>query len=1029
MFCEEICLAFRHRSPPSQKLEVSHTMPTSHLTDAQRQGFARFDGEPSADQLARYFHLDQTNRDLIGTLRGDHNRLGFAVMLTSVRFLGAFPVSAAEIPASVLATVIAQLELEPTTGVNAYFDGSSRIRHLTLIRTHCGFTDFGDNAVARFRLTRWLYALCWSGDDRPGPLIDRAAAWLIANKVLLPGVTVLERLVGRIRDRARARLWRHLVASLSDDQRARIAALFDAGDTSTFAALAALRTVPSKRMPTELYRHLDRLDAVRAFNLRPSPPRGVPATTLERLARVARVGKPSAIAALQEPRRTATVAALFHTLEAAAQDNAAELAEALLSDMVKGAEAADRQDRLRSLRDLDGAAMLLHTMGLLVLADDVLPLNEWRDVLFEQVPRPDIEMAMAKVEEIARSAETKPYDQLRAKWRGARRLFLEVVTRIETDAAPGGKNVKAAISFLKDVGDWSSLDKMRDAPTAAVPKAWRQHVLDREGKVLDPKAYVFAIIDAWRLAIKRRDLFAKPGIRYGDPRRGMLEGEAWQNSRLMVARALGRSLEADTEIDGLSRLLDEAYRHVVARADDNPDLRFQTVAGKTEIVVTPLDKLDEPDSLRALRAAVHTSMPKAGMPDIFLEVMARTGFAKAFTHLSERQASVDHFEISLCAALVGSACNIGLEPLVRPEVPALRRDRLSWVNQNFIRPETIAATNAAIVAAHSRLDIVRHWGAGEAASADGMRFVAPTSAIHAGPNPKYYGQERGVTWYNMISNQFSGLAGAVIPGTLRDSLVVLALLLEQETELEPLEIMTDTAAYSDAIFGLFWLLGYQFSPRLADIGGAKLWRIDRQARYGRFDEIAWGRININLVREHWPDLIRLAGSLKLGHLKAAGVMRMLQVKDRPTTLAKALSELGRIIKTLHILRYIDDQPFRRRILFQLNRQELRHKLGRRVHHGDRGEIRSPLRQGQEEQLGVLGLALNSIVHWNTIYMQETVRQLSATGTPPPAADIARLSPISWRHINFLGRYDFSLPDAVANGGLRPLRKPNSEWDF
>ena len=125
-------------------------------------------------------------------------------------------------------------------------------------------------------------------------------------------------------------------------------------------------------MPTELYRHLDRLDAIRAFNLRPSPPRGVPAATLERLARVARVGKPSAIAALQEPRRTATIAALFHTLEAAAQDDAAELAEALLADMVKDAEAADKQARLRSLRDLDDAAILLREMGLLVLTDDAL---------------------------------------------------------------------------------------------------------------------------------------------------------------------------------------------------------------------------------------------------------------------------------------------------------------------------------------------------------------------------------------------------------------------------------------------------------------------------------------------------------------------------------------------------------------------------------------------------------------------------------------------------------------------------------
>ena len=253
------------------------------------------------------------------------------------------------------------------------------------------------------------------------------------------------------------------------------------------------------------------------------------------------------------------------------------------------------------------------------------------------------------------------------------------------------------------------------------------------------------MIDAWRLAIKRRDVFARPGIRYGDPRRGMLEGQAWQESRLMVSRALGRSLDGAVEIKALSQRLDDAYREVAARAGDNPDLRFETVGGKPEIVVTPLDRLDEPESLVLLRGAVQTRMPRAGMPDILLEVMARTGFARSFTHLSERHAKVEHFDISLCAALIGEACNIGLEPIARSDIPALRRDRLFWLGQNFIRPDTITAANAAIVAAHARLPIVEHWGKGEVASADGMRFTAPTNAIHAGANPRYFGRKRGVT--------------------------------------------------------------------------------------------------------------------------------------------------------------------------------------------------------------------------------------------------------------------------------------------
>jgi len=1005
-------------------------MPARFLSDDQRKRYASFSGPPSPNELAQYFHLDGADLEVIADLRGDHNRLGFALMLGTARFLGAFPGAADEIPDAVMAFLMNQLGLKEMPNLAGYFDNKNgqRFRHLLLIRQRYGFTEFSDNGAARFRLTRWLYALCWSGDDHPGPLAGRAVSWLIANKILLPGVSVLERFVGRIRDRAQKRLWKRLVAALSNKQQDDILQLFRETGNSAFAALDHLRTLPAQRSPGEFQRHLDRLDAIRAFGLRLSPPGGVPVTSLERLARVARMGKPSAIAALQEPRRTATVAALFYTLESAAQDAAAELAEALIADMIREAETAEEKARLRRARDLDDAALLLRDMGKLVMKDDALPLNEWRDALFLHISRDRLSAAMDEIDEIARPRNARPYPELRARWRKARRLFLSIVTRLTMDASPGGKTVLGAMAYLARNTDWSK-SKMDKAPTEAIPKIWHPYVLDDTGQVADSRAYVFSMIEAWRSAIKRRDIFIRPGLRYGDPRHGMLDGALWQASKLVVCRALNRSLDAETEIATLTKNLDDAWRTVSARAKDNADLRLETVEGKSRIVVTPLDRLEETESLRTLRRCVQDRMPKAGMPDLFLEIMHRTGFASSFTHLSERQARVENFEISLSAVLVAEACNIGIEAVSRQDVPALRRDRLIWISQNFVRPETIAAANAQIVSAHAALPLVRIWGTGDVASADGMRFTAPSAAIHAGPNPKYFGPSRGVTWYNLMSDQFSGLNGLVVPGTLRDSLVLLALLLEQETGIEPVELMTDTAAYSDAVFGLFWLLGYQFSPRLADLGDARLWRIDPKADYGPFNSLGKHSINLSLIRENWPDVIRLAGSLKLGHLKATGIMRTLQVRDQPTSLARALSELGRIAKTIHILHYIDDPAFRRRILTQLNHTELRHRLGRRIHHGERGEIRSPLQQGQEEQLGALGLALNIVVHWNAIYMQEAIRQIRETGMDAQDEDIRHISPLTWRHLNFLGRYDFSLPDTVRNGNLRPLRNPTSAWDF
>lgn len=152
---------------------------------------------------------------------------------------------------------------------------------------------------------------------------------------------------------------------------------------------------------------------------------------------------------------------------------------------------------------------------------------------------------------------------------------------------------------------------------------------------------------------------------------------------------------------------------------------------------------------------------------------------------------------------------------------------------------------------------------------------------------------------------------------------------------------------------------------------------------------------------------------------------MLQTNDRPSRLARALQELGRLIKSLYLLRFIDDESYRRRILIQLNRGEGRHQLALTIFHGKRGELRQRYREGQEDQLGALGLVVNLVVLWNTIYTDAALDQLRTEGYDVRDEDVAHLCPLACRHINMLGRYAFTIPDMVARGELRPLRDPSA----
>jgi TnpA family transposase len=382
---------------------------------------------------------------------------------------------------------------------------------------------------------------------------------------------------------------------------------------------------------------------------------------------------------------------------------------------------------------------------------------------------------------------------------------------------------------------------------------------------------------------------------------------------------------------------------------------------------------------------------------------------------------------SVVAVLVAQACNIGLKAVSNESHPALKLSRLQWVKGRYINANAIAQANRKLVEDHSQLVLTQRWGGGEVASADGLRFVVAAKSIHTAPNKKYFDARRGVTHYALTSDQYTMLHGVVVTGTLRDSMVILGTVLEQPTHLKPTEIMSDTAGYSDVVFGLFHLLGYQFSPRLADIGKARYWRVSRDADYGVLGDVSKHRIDTALIAQHWEDILRLVGSLKVGAVRAPEIMRVLMRDGKNSGLGNAIAEVGRIAKTLYLLDYLNDETYRHRIQTQLNRGELRGRVARRICHGDKGELRQRYRAGMENQLGALGLVVNIVALWNTLYTQAALSLIEAMGDDVLEEDVARLSPLKWRHIRVLGSYSFALSPSVAAGDLRPLRDPNVGW--
>lgn len=270
-------------------------MAVEFLTDEQAARYGSFHEAPSRAELERYFFLDDADREAVQAKRRSHNRLGFAVQLTSVRFLGRFMADPRQVPAEVAECLAGQLDIEDASCLKLYGerDGTART-HAREIQEAGGWRDF---AEVREKLAGWLDARAWTTGDGPKALFDAAAGWLREGRVLLPGVSRLARLVGSVREAANQRLWDTLYGMLGVGQRAVLDSLLTVPPGERVSELDRLRRGPVRTSGPQMKRALERAEEIAALGMGAVDVSGIPP---RRLAELSRHELAAAIAALFE---------------------------------------------------------------------------------------------------------------------------------------------------------------------------------------------------------------------------------------------------------------------------------------------------------------------------------------------------------------------------------------------------------------------------------------------------------------------------------------------------------------------------------------------------------------------------------------------------------------------------------------------------------------------------------------------------------------------------------------------------------
>lgn len=951
--------------------------------------------------------------------KSEVSRLGFLVLLKTFQRLGYF-VTLKHVPSTIIEHIARCLGflLAPTT-VLEYDRYGMRATHISLIRSRFEVRPF--NAGGQTILEQAVRRAAQRQEDLRD-LVNTALEELTRARFELPGYTTLFKEAQRGRNEVNDGLHQKVFNALTLEDRVKLERLFsETGEVKGTKAWHRVKKDPGRPSLKNLKKLMEHHTWLQQFQPSVDISRLLPDAKLRQFAADADSMDAARMADLEPVRRDTLAAALVTVKAAQALDDLADVFIKRLSDIHRSAKEALETYQREHRERTDQLIATLKSMLIALTSqnEDTAQMLEIRTLI---AGREAELLEQCEAHEAVANGNYLPF-----VWRfysSHRAILFELARVLPLRATSLDTSLLKALELMLEHqprrGDWLTLEPLGGQPAldlAWVSDPWWRLLTDQKRRTSTPERVnrrhfeVCVFTRLWN-DLKSGDVCLTGSLEYADYRERLIDDATYQAAIGAYALEVGLPVSGEAFVAHVQAWLDHHASDTDLSFPSNDALRFEN--GRP--VLTRLKATPVTSEMKSFDTQLISRLEETNLLDAITDVQNITGLTHYFGPISGFESKLEQPVERYLATIFCYGCNLGPAQTARSLPGANRRDIL-WVNARHVTEEDLERATTHVINQYNRFLLPKFWGDGSTVSADGTQWDVYQGNLLTEYHIRYGGYG-GIGYYH-VSDTYIALFSRFIPCGVYEAVYILDGLLENESEIQPDTVHSDTHGQSEAVFGLSYLLGIDLMPRIRDWGSLRFYRPTASSRYEHIDELFSEVIDWALIKRYLPDMLRVVLSIRAGRIAASTILKRLSTFSRKNQVYLAFRELGRAVRTGFLLRYIGDPEMRKGIQGAMNKSEQFNKFLQWSSFGG-DELRSNDRDLLRKIIKYQHLVANCLIFYNVMAFTRVLKDMRAEGFEVSREVLERISPYRTEHLNRLGEYRLDLS--------REIPDPNFEYE-